>query len=171
MNLRKEDVKKPWEKITIEEIQPYPPKYTKIIILSYAFILFNFFEFYNFFNIDTNILLPFTTCVYGVLIFVLLYLYSNGRLKSFLFNLKDMAIVVTAYVIFVNFILIGTGHITMNTILRSLRGIFVLLLLFSGPIYLTISHHPRSEKHGYILIAIFIIYMSFSLVILAYNFF
>ncbi len=171
MNVRKEDVKKPWEKITIEEIQPYPPKYTKIIILSYIFIAFNLLQVTNFLNFDTKIFLPLLTCVYGTLIFVLIYIYSNGRLNSFLNNLKDVAIVVTAYVIFVNFILIGTSHVSMTTILRSLRSIFVLLLLFSGPIYLTISHHPRSEKHGYILMAIFLIYMWFSFVTWFDNFF
>lgn len=164
MNLKKDDMKKPWEKITIEEIQPFPPKYTKIIILSYIFIAFNLLQVSNFLKFDTIIFLPLLTFVYGTLMVVLMYIYSNGRLKSFLINLRDMVIVVTVYVLFLNFILIGTSHVTMITILRSLSSIFVLLLLMSGPVYLTISHHPRSEKHGYILMAIFIIYMGFNLV-------
>lgn len=158
MNLKKDDVKKPWEEISIDEIQPYPPKYTKMIILSYFFIFFNIFVMTIFVKLDIKFLLPFLICVNGILIFAQLYYYSNGRLKTLLENLKSIIIIVSVFVIIINVIPFIKNHITLGSILMSFYLIFVLILLLF-PSYLSMSDHPRSQKHGIILNVISFIYI------------
>jgi hypothetical protein len=155
MNSKTDNLKKPWEKISIEEIQPYPAKYTKIIILSYIFVFFNLLDTTDFFKFDTSsIALPITICVYGTLLFAFVYVHSFGQLNTFLNFFKAIMIFIIIFMVIAVLIFNAYHLITLNMLITSLNSAFVTLLIFIGPIYLCFSHYPRSEKHGYLLLTI-----------------
>lgn len=176
MKARAKKKAKPWENISIDEIQPYPSRYTKTILLSYTFLAFFIFTDTNFLGIPYNILFFIKMGVYGTLAFSLLYLWANGHPKKMLNEFISLTTV------FIGIFIIGIAVFSLINGLNVLKIIWVvkdpldiiwaILILFNyilfgltlllGPANLYIASHPRAQKHGYILAAIIFIFIVLS---------
>ena len=168
MKIRSNKSLKPWDNIPIDEIQPYAPKNDKIIIASYIFLIFLIFENIHVLKINFNYYLLISFCIYGILAFSLLYLYNNGNVKKSLNLLGDVALFITFIFIILNVIilLVIKGFSILNGLNLSfgivefamlIYGILVAVNIFLGPIYLVSSHQPKLQKHGFIIMLIFMI--------------
>jgi len=168
MKLRTKKDVKPWDNVSIDEILPYNPKYTKMLILSYIFIAFFIFENINFLNIPQSYLSLIKLCVYGILAFISLYLFEDGRLKRMLnvfisvvlfftvveIIITSIGIVIIGFNFFDIFKLLNLSTI-LEFILHVLNISFYMITAFLGPFSLIVTRDPRIEKHALLIVAIF----------------
>lgn len=174
MKLKTEDKVKPWENIPIDEILPYNPKYTKMIVLSYIFVAFFMFANMGFLDIHGNYLLLVKICIYGTLAFMLLYLFEDGNSKRMLNTFISMMLFFGVVGLIVNGIILAiiTGFnfldvvfnlldisAILSFVLILLDFIFIGITIVLGPISLMVSHHPKLEKHALLIAFIFNIFI------------
>lgn len=169
--------KKPWENISVSDIQPYPANYFKVLLLSYLFTIFLILfkkttEIYSF-NLNGIILFYSIKClVYGLIGFSLLYLYTQGRPKLILSNfIQVIEIFIPIFLILTPILFLIHGF-SIFMILKGLKLIYFKIMLFIsffdvllfiiatafGPIYLIVTEHPKAQLHGIIMcILIFLV--------------
>ncbi|BDZ70808.1 hypothetical protein [Methanobacterium petrolearium] len=76
------DNKKPWEKIPLDEIQPYPSPYNKVILITYLYAFSVFVIKFMSVNSIFDPFIPFIKMmVYGVFAFVVLKIILKKRLR------------------------------------------------------------------------------------------
>lgn len=179
MKLKAKKSVKPWDDIPIDEILPYNPKYTKMIILSYIFIAFFIFENTNFLGVSENILFLSKYFVYGILAVSLLYLFEDGNLGRMLKVFISITLVLAVISMIANtflFVINGSGFLgdLIGLDLPSAIIVFALIILnivlviiaaFLGPLNLIITDHPKVQKHGAVILVIYSIFILMSWVL------
>lgn len=171
MKFKEKSAEKPWEKVSIDEIQPYPHKYTQMIVLSYIFVAFFIFENTNFLGIPESYLSIIKIFIYGLLAFTLLYLYTDGKRRKMLNEFTNITLVLMGLLLIINVIIFGIKGLdwlmfpgnVFEVILNIINGIFIGLTILLGPVYLMyMSHHPKPQKNGYIITVIFTLFIILS---------
>lgn len=176
MKLKAKKSVKPWDDISIDEILPYNPKYTKMILLSYIFTAFFIFENTNFLGISSGILFLSRYLVYGILAVSLLYLFEDGNLKRMLKVFISLTLVFTVILVIVNtflFVINGSGFLgdligldlpiaILGFVLIILDIVLVVIAAFLGPLNLIVTNHPKVQKHGGVILVVFYIFILMS---------
>ena len=130
--------KKPWEKISLDEIQPYPSKYNKIIVITYLFAFSAIFI--KFMNVN-SILEPFIPfiklAVYGFLSMLLLKMVLKKTNESILDLLLFILPIYTLLIliIFIVCSLIYGISLSIVALLNpfiALKAIVTYFYIFSG---------------------------------------
>lgn len=170
------DNKKPWEKISLDEIQPYPSKYNKLIITAYLFAFSVLFIKFLDLNSFLDPFIPFVKLiVYGIFAFIILKMVLKQTNESILVNLLFILPLYTLFVIIIFIIPVLVAFLVVGISLSSILAFFdfsnVLYtitfyfnLLFSLICWLTsyyvliFSEHPKIKIHGYVLIVLMIFY-------------
>lgn len=166
------DNKKPWEKISIDEIQPNPSKYNKLIITSYLFAFPVLFIKFLDLNSFIDPFIPFVKLiVYGIFAFILFKMVLKQTNESIMDSLLFILPLYTISIILINIIVLLVAGISLSSILSSLDLATVLYaitfyfyILFSLICWLTSyyilisSEHPKIKIHGYVLIGLMIFY-------------
>ena len=179
MKLKAKKSVKPWDDVPIDEILPYNPKYTKMIVLSYIFIAFFIFENTNFLGVSENILFLSNYFVYGILAVSLLYLFEDGNLGRMLKAFISITLALAVISMIANtflFVINGSGFLgdLIGLDLPSAIIVFVLIILnivlviiaaFLGPLNLIITDHPKVQKHGAVILVIYSIFILMSWVL------
>lgn len=79
------DYKKPWEKFSLDEIQPYPSKYNKAIITAYLFAFSVLFIKYLDVNSILDPFIPFVKlAVYGIFALIIMKIVLQMTNESIL---------------------------------------------------------------------------------------
>jgi hypothetical protein len=176
MKLKAKKSVKPWDDISIDEILPYNPKYTKMIILSYISIAFFIFENTNFLGVSENILFLGKYIVYGILAFSLLYLFEDGNLGRMLNAFISITLVLVVISLLLNtflFVINGSGFLgdligldlpiaILGFVLIILDAVLVIIAAFLGPLNLIVTDHPKVQKHGAVIVVVFYIFIFLS---------
>lgn len=163
------DSKKPWENISIDEIQPYPPKYNRLTILLYLAIFYTvFFYYFNSLNIFNSLMPILNFICYGIISFFVLNIIFDQWSKEdkikligiFLFFYTILAVIVNGIILIKLDISLFKflGSLTdisflIGIILTYFNGFFILIIM-GGILYLYNSKHPRVEKYGIVAIGI-----------------
>ena len=176
MKLKAKKSVKPWDDIPIDEILPYNPKYTKMIILSYIFTAFFIFENTNFLGVSENILFLSKYFVYGILAVSLLYLFEDGNLRRMLKSFISITLVLAVISLIVNtflFVINGSGFLgdligldlpiaILGFVLIILDIALVIIAAFLGPLNLIVTNHPKVQRHGCVILVVFYIFILMS---------
>jgi hypothetical protein len=163
--------RKPWEKISLDEIQPYPTRYNKIIVIGYLFIFSIFLTKFMEVNSIFEIAIPFIKlAVNGTLALALLKLIMRGSfqtpIKSFFQFVLPIYTIIMAIVIAVGFIYAGISLEDVFSSSYSLIFLIISILLhyfyvlfglvcLGSVLYLLMSEHPKIQIHGLILVVLF----------------
>lgn len=169
MKLRSKNVK-PWDNISLDEILPYNPRYTKEIILSYIFMVVflaeDLIRIYWSQSYNPTLIFAFLS-IYGMIAFSFLSLGANSP-KKVLDDFFTAALFFTTILLILDtiiFLISGSGHfkdlmgpnqlITITAIaIFYLQSIFVAIAIVLGPLTLWITEHPRTKLHGGIIIGV-----------------
>lgn len=171
MKFKSANTKKPWEKIELDKIQPYPSKYNKVIVTAYLFVFSLLFIKFMSVNSIFEVGIPFIKfAVYGTFAFVILKIVlKNANLSVSGFILFIIPIY-TIFIIIINFLIFlveGIPFSNIFTLLNPSTAIYAIIvyfyILFSligwGTVpYFFMSEHPKIKRHGYILSILFIFY-------------
>jgi hypothetical protein len=167
------DNKKPWEKISLNEIQPYPSPYNKVIVTAYLFAFSVLFIKFMSVNSILDDYIPFIKLVvYGTFAFILLKMVLKKTNES----VWDVMLVIlpfyTIFIIIINFLILLVTGIPLANVLTLLNpnvALYALIFyfyVFFGMIgwlmssYFLMSEHPKIQIHGLILILLLLFYFT-----------
>ncbi|WP_321421032.1 hypothetical protein [uncultured Methanobacterium sp.] len=164
MKIRSKKNVKPWDNISIDEILPYNPRYTKEIILSYIFIVVFLVDHTDWFQLYNPFLIFAFIGIYGVIAFSFLSLGTNRTPKKVLNDFISFGLFFITILIIIDtitFLISGSGNfkdLMGENILFSLfaltlwylRMIFIGITCLLGPFTLLMTKNPKTELHGLI---------------------
>lgn len=177
MKLKSKKDVKPWENVSIDEILPNNPKYTKMVILSYIFIAYFLFSVTNLLNIPNVYLSILNICFYALIAYALIYLDTNGKPKGMFISWTLFSVLLIIILNIIIFVISGFHFSellkwfsspvnTFEFILGKLSSVFFLVALSSGPTTLMVTQNPRIEKHILIISVIFFIFTIIAIILL-----
>lgn len=159
------DNKKPWENIDIDEIQPYPLKYTKIAALSLlAVFLTIIVDLLITLNIWNNFLAVLTLASFGLIAFFIF----NIIFEQWHRKIEPLFIILFFYTFFIAIkevmglfkmekplfsALAAVNIYSLTDFLYVYLGGFFALIIMGGIAYLFVSNHPRAQKYGVVAVA------------------
>lgn len=164
--------KKPWEKIKLDEIQPYPSKYNKAIIIAYLFAFSALFIKFMSVNSILDPFIPFIKLsVYGIFAFVILKVVVRDSIRSMVSIILFILPIYTIFILIINiigFIILKIPFTTALSLLDPFNALYALVVYFNilfglfgwylGA-YFLITEHPKIKIHGYIMVALLIFYI------------
>ncbi|MBP1946056.1 hypothetical protein [Methanobacterium petrolearium] len=164
------DNKKPWEKIPLDEIQPYPSPYNKVILITYLYAFSVFVIKFMSVNSIFDPFIPFIKMmVYGVFAFVVLKIILKKKVKD---SIKGIFMFIvppyTLVLVIINLIVLSVMKISLSDVFGVLFNLIGLLYLITwyfytlfgliaigSVIYLFMSEYPKIKIQAYILTLMF----------------
>lgn len=165
------DNKKPWEKISLDEIQPYPSRYNKAIIIAYLFAFSVLFIKFMSVNSILEPFIPFIRLVvYGMFAFVIMKVVLRYTNESIISNILFILPIYTVFIILINIIFFLTLRIPFANVFPLFDPVIVLYAIVTYfyilfglfgwylSVYFLMSEHPKIQIHGFLVMILLIFY-------------
>lgn len=172
MKLRLKTIdKKPWEEINLAEIQPYPSKYNKVIIVTYLFAFSVLFIKFMDVNSILEAFIPFIKlAVYVGFAYTILKMVLKKTNESVISVISFLLPIYTLIIVIISILIFLVLGISFSNILslffpsNILNAISIYLYAFFGLIgwlmipYFFTSNYPKIQINGFILILMLLFY-------------